>query len=86
MPFVGSGTTATYGSVVSRPTPLTTPGRERSVKVMTTPAQDPASSGNQSQRTDAPTGGDETTEEELEADNAVEEDALKALDPDDTPA
>ncbi|MGL3151626.1 hypothetical protein ACSS7Z_14845 [Microbacterium sp. A82] len=31
-------------------------------------------------------GGDETTEEQLDADNAVEEDALKALDPDDTPA
>lgn len=53
---------------------------------MTTPAQDPASSGNKSHGSDAPTGGDKTTEEELEADNAVEEDALKALDPDDTPA
>lgn len=30
---------------------------------------------------DAPTGGDERTEEQLEADNAVEEDTLKALDP-----
>jgi hypothetical protein len=30
---------------------------------------------------DAPTGGDETTEDQLEADNAVEEDQLKALDP-----
>lgn len=35
---------------------------------------------------DAPTGGDETTEEQLEADNAVEEDMLKTLDPDDPPA
>ncbi len=34
----------------------------------------------------APTGGDETTESELEADNAVEEDMLKTLDPDDAPA
>lgn len=34
----------------------------------------------------APLGGDESTEERLEADTAVEEDALKALDPDDTPA
>ncbi|WP_375385988.1 hypothetical protein [uncultured Microbacterium sp.] len=31
---------------------------------------------------DHPTGGDETTEEQLTADNAVEEDTLKALDPD----
>ncbi|MET0673075.1 MAG: hypothetical protein ABWY37_06245 [Microbacterium pygmaeum] len=35
---------------------------------------------------DSPTGGDETTEDQLEADNAVEEDTLKALDPDDSPA
>ncbi|WP_307361902.1 hypothetical protein [Microbacterium murale] len=34
----------------------------------------------------APLGGDETTEEQLEADNEVEEDALKALNPDDAPA
>lgn len=31
---------------------------------------------------DAPLGGDEQTEERLEADNAVEEDMLKTLDPD----
>lgn len=35
---------------------------------------------------DAPLGGDETTEDELEADNAVEEDTLATLDPDDAPA
>ncbi|MFD5226260.1 hypothetical protein ACFWHT_11625 [Microbacterium sp. NPDC058342] len=35
---------------------------------------------------DAPLGGDETTEEQLVADTAVEADALKGLDPDDTPA
>jgi hypothetical protein len=35
---------------------------------------------------DNPTGGDETTEEQLDADNAVEDDMLKALDPDDSPA
>lgn len=35
---------------------------------------------------DAPLGGDESTEDRLVADTAVEEDALKALDPDDTPA
>ncbi len=34
----------------------------------------------------APLGGDETTEDELEADNAVEEDTLAALDPDAAPA
>jgi len=35
---------------------------------------------------DAPLGGDQSTEDRLEADTAVEEDALKGLDPDDTPA
>lgn len=35
---------------------------------------------------DAPLGGDQSTEDRLEADTAVEEDALRALDPDDTPA
>lgn len=30
---------------------------------------------------DAPTGGDELTEDNLQADNAVEEDMLRALDP-----
>ena len=34
----------------------------------------------------APLGGDETTEEQLEADNAAEEDTLRSLDPDDSPA
>ena len=34
----------------------------------------------------APTGGDETTEEQLEADNPAEEDTLKTLDPDSPPA
>lgn len=33
----------------------------------------------------APLGGDGTTEEQLDADNEVEEDAIKALDPDDSP-
>ena len=41
-------------------------------------------SGNDDQ--DAPLGGDETTEEQLEADNPVEEDTLKTLDPDAPPA
>ncbi|WP_460796439.1 hypothetical protein [Microbacterium sp. GXF0217] len=35
---------------------------------------------------DAPLGGDETTEEQLTADNAAEEDTLRSLDPDDSPA
>ncbi len=35
---------------------------------------------------DAPTGGDETTEDQLDADNPVEEDTLKTLDPDNPPA
>ena len=35
---------------------------------------------------DAPLGGDQVTEEQLEADNAVEEDTLKTLDPDAPPA
>ncbi|MCT9819767.1 hypothetical protein N3K63_05630 [Microbacterium sp. W1N] len=35
---------------------------------------------------DAPVGGDEITEENLEADNAVEEDMLKTVDPDNPPA
>lgn len=35
---------------------------------------------------DAPVGGDETTEDQLDADNAVEEDTLKTLDPDAPPA
>ena len=35
---------------------------------------------------DNPVGGDETTEEQLEADNPAEEDTLKTLDPDAPPA
>ncbi|HCS59998.1 MAG TPA: hypothetical protein DIW46_01170 [Microbacterium sp.] len=35
---------------------------------------------------DAPLGGDDTTEEQLDADNEVEKDSLKTLDPDDAPA
>lgn len=33
-----------------------------------------------------PIGGDETTEEQLEADNPAEEETLKTLDPDSPPA
>jgi hypothetical protein len=35
---------------------------------------------------ESPTGGDQTTEDQLEADNPVEEDTLKSLDPDAPPA
>ena len=35
---------------------------------------------------DSPIGGDETTEEQLVADNPAEEDTLKLLDPDNAPA
>lgn len=34
----------------------------------------------------APLGGDETTEAQLDSDNAVEDDTLRMLDPDDPPA
>lgn len=37
--------------------------------------------GEQLTNDDAPTGGDETTEAQLEADNPAEEETLKALDP-----
>lgn len=35
---------------------------------------------------DSPIGGDETTEDQLEADNPVEEETLETLDPDNPPA
>ena len=41
---------------------------------------------NQPVEQDDPAGGDETTEDQLEADNPVEEDTLKTLDPDAPPA
>ena len=34
----------------------------------------------------APLGGDDTTEEQLNADNEVEKDMIETLDPDDAPA
>ncbi|MGX1792600.1 hypothetical protein ACWIDW_06610 [Microbacterium sp. NPDC055312] len=49
------------------------------------PASDPADAS-EAADDDAPLGGDENTEEQLTADTAVERDALKSLDPDDTPA
>lgn len=50
------------------------------------PAHNTAPDGRAGGGDDAPLGGDETTEEQLDADTAVEQDALKALDPDDSPA
>ncbi|MCR2763139.1 hypothetical protein NQ152_06390 [Microbacterium sp. zg.B48] len=49
---------------------------------MTTHGPDASAAGED----DAPLGGDETTEEHLDADNAVEEDMLKTLDPEAPPA
>jgi len=43
-------------------------------------------SGEHTPDDDSPTGGDETTEEQLEADNPAEEDTLETLDPDAPPA
>ncbi|UJP10050.1 hypothetical protein L2X99_17120 [Microbacterium sp. KUDC0406] len=50
------------------------------------PAHNTAPDGRYSGGQDAPLGGDANTEDQLEADTAVEADALKSLDPDDTPA
>lgn len=47
---------------------------------------DERSADDRSTEDDAPVGGDETTEEQLEADNPVEEDTLKTLDPGSPPA
>lgn len=50
------------------------------------PAHNTAPDGVPGDEEDAPLGGDETTESQLDADTAVERDALKSLDPDDSPA
>lgn len=42
--------------------------------------------GGNSPHDDSPIGGDETTEEQLDADNPAEEDTLETLDPDAPPA
>ncbi|GLJ80721.1 hypothetical protein GCM10017586_24040 [Microbacterium imperiale] len=66
--------------------------RERNVASMSshdTPTgdrHDDDTSAEQSITDDAPTGGDTTTEDELTADNAAEEDMLKTLEPGDPPA
>ena len=62
--------------------PLTAAPTRRTV---TTMAHE-TSSDDASTEQHAPVGGDETTEDELQADNAVEADTLKTLDPDDAPA
>jgi len=49
----------------------------------TPPRQDPSDDASAG---DAPLGGDETTQEQLEADNPAEEDTLATLDPDAPPA
>ncbi|WP_396667120.1 hypothetical protein [Microbacterium sp. R86528] len=41
---------------------------------------------NRTPENDSPKGGDDTTEEQLDADNAAEEATVAALDPDDSPA
>lgn len=57
-----------------------------------TPGENPAgrtddpTAGENPASEDNPTGGDETTEDQLEADNAVEQDTLETLDPDSPPA
>jgi len=63
----------------------------RSVPSMDEHRPDPADESRPDQTAEAlqesaPLGGDETTEDQLEADNEVEEDMLKTLDPDDAPA
>jgi len=47
---------------------------------------DQRTDGPPSQDDESPTGGDQNTEDQLEADNPVEEDMLKSLDPDAPPA
>lgn len=47
---------------------------------MSTPSTGPTPDAVEESETDAPIGGSETTEEQLEADNPVEEDTIKALD------
>ncbi|MGP3535334.1 hypothetical protein ACTU3I_11115 [Microbacterium sp. RD1] len=46
-----------------------------------TPAPDQPDDGDVPPTQDAPTGGDEMTEANLQADNEAEEDMLRALDP-----
>lgn len=50
--------------------------------------QEPAEGGDSGQHPEeeAPLGGDKTTEDQLDADGGVEEDTLKTLDPNDSPA
>ncbi|WP_243076501.1 hypothetical protein [Microbacterium sp. SS28] len=50
------------------------------------PLEDPPTGTDQLAADGSPTGGDETTEEQLQADNPAEEETLKTLDPDAAPA
>jgi hypothetical protein len=45
------------------------------------PIEDPPSGTDQLAEDETATGGDDTTEQQLEADNPAEEETLKALDP-----
>ena len=55
----------------------------RTVAVMSTPSNGSDRDADVDEPTeDAPRGGDETTEEQLDADNAAEAETLKTLDPD----
>lgn len=47
---------------------------------------DQRTDGSPSENGASPTGGDQNTEDQLEADNPVEEDMLKTLNPDAPPA
>lgn len=50
------------------------------------PEHNTAPDGQDGEEESTPLGGHETTADELSADNAVEEDTLKTLDPDNSPA
>ncbi|MFT4281481.1 hypothetical protein [Microbacterium sp.] len=50
------------------------------------PAQNAPTERDAPEEDKAPAGGDETTEDQLDADNAAEEATIAALDPDDSPA
>ena len=51
-----------------------------------TPRDDSTGDERSSSGDENPVGGDETTEEQLQADNPVEQDTLETLDPDNPPA
>jgi hypothetical protein len=77
------------GSGQPRETPARQSGAEPDAVHSGAPEDNPqhntAPDGLPGDQDDAPLGGDRTTQQQLEADTPVEEDALKSLDPDDTP-